>query len=79
MHGHIIMLTILLSSIALLLLVSLSNISHCNMTDRALDWLRDKAVGWSHSPPVNKIDTHHHCVPRFYAKGMLYYLFNASR
>lgn len=67
------MLAILLSSVALLLLVHLNNTSHhSTMTERALDWLRDKAVGWSHSPPVNKIDTHHHCVPPFYAKGRLY-------
>lgn len=73
------MLTIFLSSVALLLLVYLINVNHCNMTDRALDWLRDKAVGWSHSPPVNKIDTHHHCVPPFYAKGMLYYVLKNLR
>jgi hypothetical protein len=39
------------------------------MSEHGLDWLRDKAIGWSHTPPVNKIDTHHHCVPPFYAKG----------
>lgn len=41
----------------------------CTMSEHSLDWLRDKAIGWSHTPPVNKIDTHHHCVPPFYAKG----------
>lgn len=41
------------------------------MSEHALDWLREKAIGWSHTPPVNKIDTHHHCVPAFYAKGKL--------
>ena len=40
-----------------------------NMSEHALDWLRDKAIGWTHKPPVNKIDTHHHLVPSFYAKG----------
>jgi hypothetical protein len=69
MPGDITMLTMLLSSVAILVLVYFSNVSHFSMTERALDWLQDKAVGWSHSP-VNKIDTHHHCVPPFYAKGM---------
>jgi len=40
-----------------------------NMADHALDWLQDKAIGWIPSPPVNKIDTHHHFVTDFYAKG----------
>lgn len=39
------------------------------MSEHTLDWLQEKAIGWSHRPPVNKIDTHHHCVPPFYAKG----------
>jgi hypothetical protein len=39
------------------------------MSEHGLDWLQDMAIGWSHTPPVNKIDTHHHCVPPFYAKG----------
>lgn len=39
------------------------------MSEHGLDWLQEKAIGWSHTPPVNKIDTHHHCVPPFYAKG----------
>lgn len=39
------------------------------MSDHAFDWLAEKAIGWSHKPPVNKIDTHHHVVPSFYAKG----------
>ncbi|KAJ5414509.1 hypothetical protein N7509_001136 [Penicillium cosmopolitanum] len=38
------------------------------MAEHTLDWLREKATGWSHKPPVNKIDTHHHFVPDFYAK-----------
>ena len=41
------------------------------MIEHTLDWLREKSIGWSHTPPVNKIDTHHHCVPPFYAKGRL--------
>ncbi|KAL4991850.1 hypothetical protein BDW68DRAFT_184731 [Aspergillus falconensis] len=40
------------------------------MSEHAFAWLRDKAIGWSHTPPVNKIDTHHHCVPPFYAKAV---------
>ncbi|EAU30283.1 predicted protein [Aspergillus terreus NIH2624] len=40
------------------------------MAEHALDWIRDKA-GWSHTPPVNKIDTHHHFVPPFYAQGFI--------
>lgn len=39
------------------------------MSEHGFDWLREKTIGWSHTPPVNKIDTHHHCVPPFYAKG----------
>lgn len=41
------------------------------MGEHGLDWLQDKAIGWSHKPPVNKIDTHHHIVPSFYAKGKI--------
>lgn len=41
------------------------------MSEHTLDWVRDKAIGWSHTPPRNKIDTHHHCVPSFYAKGRI--------
>ncbi|CAG8218752.1 unnamed protein product [Penicillium salamii] len=40
------------------------------MGEHGLDWLQDKAIGWSHKPPVNKIDTHHHIVPSFYAKAI---------
>lgn len=42
-----------------------------NMADHVYDWLQAKAMGWVPSPPVNKIDTHHHFVPDFYAKGLL--------
>jgi hypothetical protein len=41
------------------------------MGEHTLDWLREKAIGWSHTPPINKIDTHHHFVPDFYAKGKI--------
>lgn len=41
------------------------------MSEHTLDWLRERAMGWNHTPPVNKIDTHHHCVPPFYAQGKL--------
>ncbi|KAJ5092618.1 2-amino-3-carboxymuconate-6-semialdehyde decarboxylase [Penicillium alfredii] len=41
-----------------------------NMSDRAMDWLQDKALGWIDAPPVNKVDTHHHFVPEFYAKAI---------
>ncbi|KAH8697706.1 putative 2-amino-3-carboxymuconate-6-semialdehyde decarboxylase [Talaromyces proteolyticus] len=40
------------------------------MSDHTLDWLAEKAIGWSHTPPINKIDTHHHIVPSFYAKAI---------
>ncbi|PVH72453.1 putative 2-amino-3-carboxymuconate-6-semialdehyde decarboxylase [Cadophora sp. DSE1049] len=40
------------------------------MTDHVLDWLKDKAFGWVPSPDENKIDTHHHFVPEFYAKAV---------
>ncbi|GFF29407.1 2-amino-3-carboxymuconate-6-semialdehyde decarboxylase [Aspergillus udagawae] len=39
------------------------------MPDHLMDWLQDKALGWSYRPPVNKVDTHHHFVPPFYRKG----------
>ncbi|GFF44909.1 2-amino-3-carboxymuconate-6-semialdehyde decarboxylase [Aspergillus udagawae] len=39
------------------------------MPDHLMDWLQDKALGWSHRPPANKVDTHHHFVPPFYRKG----------
>lgn len=47
------------------------------MSEHGFDWLREKTIGWSHTPPVNKIDTHHHCVPPFYAKGEI--LISAKR
>ncbi|KAJ0421525.1 hypothetical protein BJY00DRAFT_300906 [Aspergillus carlsbadensis] len=40
------------------------------MSEHTFDWLREKTIGWSHTPPINKIDTHHHCVPPFYAKAI---------
>ncbi|OBT65741.1 hypothetical protein VE03_03347 [Pseudogymnoascus sp. 23342-1-I1] len=40
------------------------------MADHAYDWLQAKAIGWIPSPPVDKIDTHHHFVPDFYAKAV---------
>ncbi|OBT43628.1 hypothetical protein VE00_05228 [Pseudogymnoascus sp. WSF 3629] len=40
------------------------------MADHVYDWLQAKAMGWIPSPPVNKIDTHHHFVPDFYAKAV---------
>ncbi|RHZ50185.1 hypothetical protein CDV55_102112 [Aspergillus turcosus] len=39
------------------------------MTDHLMDWLQDKAFGWSHRPPINKVDTHHHFVPPIYRKA----------
>lgn len=39
------------------------------MSDKALDWLQDKTLGWMDAPPTNKLDTHHHFVPPFYSKG----------
>ena len=64
------MLTLLLTPVALLLIIYFRKTSLFNiMSEHALAWLQDKAVGWGVIPPVNKIDTHHHCVPPFYAKG----------
>lgn len=40
-----------------------------SLKDQAHDWVADKTFGWPGQPPVNKIDTHHHMVPSFYAKG----------
>ena len=40
------------------------------MADHGYDWLLDKAIGWPPGPTMNKIDTHHHFVPEFYADGM---------
>ncbi|KAJ5952567.1 uncharacterized protein N7479_010980 [Penicillium vulpinum] len=40
------------------------------MSEHAFDWLRGDAIKWGHTPPVNKIDTHHHFVPPFYAKAL---------
>ncbi|KAI2623674.1 hypothetical protein GGS21DRAFT_533688 [Xylaria nigripes] len=37
---------------------------------QAQDWLVDKALGWPEQPIINKIDTHHHMVPDFYAKAV---------
>ncbi|KAI0144423.1 amidohydrolase 2 [Xylariaceae sp. FL1272] len=40
------------------------------LKDQAQDWLLDKALGWPEQPLVNKIDTHHHMVPAFYAEAI---------
>lgn len=40
------------------------------LRDRAQDWILEKNLGWPDQPQVNKIDTHHHMVPNFYAKGI---------
>lgn len=61
-----------LTLIILTLTIFLFQPSLCGiMGEHVLDWLREKAVGWSHTPPVNKIDTHHHFVPPFYAQGKI--------
>ncbi|KAH8129475.1 hypothetical protein ACSS6W_002125 [Trichoderma asperelloides] len=41
-----------------------------SLKDQAHDWVADKTFGWPGQPPVNKIDTHHHMVPSFYAKAV---------
>lgn len=64
------MLALLLTTITLSLVIYFRNhIFRSAMSEKALAWLSDKASGWSRVPPTNKIDTHHHCVPSFYAKG----------
>lgn len=66
----VIMLTLVLATIAVLIFVYNYKPSiFTTMGEYGFDWLQEKAIGWSHTPPVNKIDTHHHCVPPFYAKG----------
>lgn len=40
------------------------------MDDRVSDWLQDIAISWIPPPPINKIDTHHHFIPNFYAQGI---------
>ncbi|KAI1324743.1 amidohydrolase 2 [Xylariaceae sp. FL0255] len=40
------------------------------LKDQAQDWLLDKTVGWPEQPTINKIDTHHHFVPPFYAEAI---------
>jgi len=39
------------------------------MAGKAADWMQDHALQWIDAPPLNKVDTHHHYVPSFYAKG----------
>ena len=69
-NGTIIMLGVSLVSATLLVLLYFVNPDIFSvMSDHAVDWLAEKAIGWSHTPPVNKIDTHHHFVPSFYAQG----------
>lgn len=66
------MMILVLASVAIISLLYLYKPTiFSEMSEHSLDWLRDKAIGWSHTPPVNKIDTHHHCVPSFYAKGKI--------
>lgn len=59
---------------AVLIFVSYIRAIFSAMSDRVTDWVLEKALGWPTRPPVNKIDTHHHYVPPFYAKGILLYL-----
>lgn len=64
----------LVASIPILSLLAIVIYSYHNtfsiMSDHLVDWLQDKALGWSHHPPANKIDTHHHFVPPFYSKAV---------
>lgn len=41
-----------------------------NMVDHVTDFLLEKTLGWPSGVAVNKVDTHHHYVPSFYAKGI---------
>lgn len=36
----------------------------------ASDAVQAQVFGWPKQPLINKVDTHHHIVPDFYAKGM---------
>lgn len=36
----------------------------------AMDWLQNPTIGFPDQASVDKIDTHHHFVPKFYAKGV---------
>lgn len=68
----VIMFTLVLAPIAILIfLYNCKPSIFTTMGEYSFDWLREKAIGWSHTPPVNKIDTHHHCVPPFYANGKI--------
>lgn len=40
------------------------------MSAAVLNMLKDQTTGWPRIPPLNKIDTHHHFVPEFYAKAV---------
>ncbi|OQE37182.1 hypothetical protein PENCOP_c010G00510 [Penicillium coprophilum] len=65
------MLAFILAPVAVLIVLYLCKPSiFCSMSEHTFDWLREKAIGWSHTPPVNKVDVHHHCVPPFYAKAV---------
>lgn len=39
-------------------------------SDHGQDWLLGKVLSWPDAPVVNKVDTHHHFVPDFYAKAV---------
>lgn len=61
-----------LLSISLVLLFSVCIFgleSGREMAGKAADWLQDHALQWIDAPPLNKVDTHHHYVPSFCAKG----------
>ncbi|KAF5014539.1 hypothetical protein F66182_14434, partial [Fusarium sp. NRRL 66182] len=40
------------------------------MVDHVTDFLLEKTLGWPSGVAVNKVDTHHHYVPSFYAKAV---------
>jgi hypothetical protein len=72
LNYFIIMLALLSCPVAILLLLYFYKPDiFTSMSQHSLDWLREKAIGWNHTPPVDKIDTHHHRVPPFYAKGKI--------
>ena len=54
----------------LVILFLLSQHSLLKMAAQLIDKAKDLAVAWPPRPPMNKIDTHHHFVPEFYADAI---------
>ncbi|KAI5236775.1 amidohydrolase family protein [Aureobasidium subglaciale] len=61
---------ILVTISALLIVIYLSRPLWLTMAFQVIDRTMNLAVAWPERPPLNKVDTHHHFVPDFYAQAV---------